>query len=160
MTLLLPVQIHQEQEALEIGLYSEEYDAGIDFYESIVGEEAAKALATATYEPSALTNREKMVLFHLYVAEFVKALRSEGHLETGEEVSLLTAANWAHGLLSNPYGRAWYEAMRDDLFRFAPRHRDAIDTYLAQQGSRVARLEDQIAKIDGLLASTQPAGEM
>ncbi len=50
--------------------------------------------------------------------------------------------------------------MREDLFRFAPRHRDAIDTYLAQEGNRIVRIEDQIARIDRLLTPMPRAGTM
>jgi hypothetical protein len=130
--ILVAFQINQESEIAGTTLQSEYFSNSIDFYQTIVGEDPASSLARAINEPQLLSDRDHVVLFNLYMAEFGKTMREEVTLEPDQPPSESTVARWA-GMLNNAYAVAWWELMRETLLsRFIPKHQQAVDALRSQ----------------------------
>jgi hypothetical protein len=150
---LVAFQINQESEIAGTTIQSELLGNSIDYYETIVGEDAAESLAKAIYDPPSLSERDKVVLFNLYLGEFVKTYRQEVLLEPDEPPSNATVFRWTDGLLVNDYARAWWEAMREPLTsRLIPRYQQAIDAFISQPENEVLLHIEFFDSIDALMA--------
>ncbi len=159
---LVAFQINQESEIAGTTLQSEYFSNSIDFYQTLVGEDAASSLARAINEPQLLSDRDHVVLFNLYMAEFGKTMREEVTLEPDQPPSESTVARWA-GLLNNAYAVAWWELMRETLLsRFIPKHQQAVDALLNQESYRAGvALAGKQAIIKLIAEASMPqSGEM
>jgi hypothetical protein len=152
---LVAFQINQESEIAATTLESELYANRVGYGEMVVGEHLAESLANAIYSPTSLSERDKVVLVHLYAAELVKTSRVEVLLQPGETAPISNVVRWAELILSNPYGRAWWDFQRSRnlLSRFIPKHQEAIDAYLATLPSNFS-LRQAMDEIDEVMAQT------
>ena len=106
--LLVAFQIAQQEEIATTDVESDAFVAITDHYEVLAGEDPAASIARAMDDPTTLTTRDHVVLTNLYLAEFAKELRMERLRAPDESVPISTLTRWL-GLLSNPYGYAWWQ---------------------------------------------------
>lgn len=150
---LVAFQINQESEIAGTTIEGEVLSNSIDYYETLVGEDAPSSMARALYEPRSLSETDKVVLFHLYLGEFVKLQRVERLMNSEGAPSQGTVARWVLGLLSNSYGIAWFQQMRDQLFApFTPKHLEAIDAFISQRDGVVPQQRENFDAIDAYMA--------
>ena len=136
---LVAVQIKQNTSATEAQMLSDAIAARNEFQMTIVGEDAAEALAKAVDDPTNLTTKELIVLKNLQMANFIYRVRNELIAELGysEPIDHNDSYATVNEYLGNSFGMAWWQGSNVDggpWKNAAPHHASEIEKTLAQRG--------------------------
>jgi hypothetical protein len=114
--LLVAFQIAQQDEIASINVDGQIFSNITAHYQSLAGEEPAASLARALDDPGSMTTEDHVILYNLYMAEFMKAMREE---ILDDRLTHGSIARWL-SLVSNPYGYAWWKTMSPTLGAYVP----------------------------------------
>ena len=157
--LLVAFQIAQQDEIATTDVTSDSFVAITDHYEQLAGEDPAASLARAMDDPTTLTTRDHVVLTNLYLAEFAKEMRMESLRAPDESVPISTLTRWL-GLLSNPYGYAWWQVMGPQLSPLIPKLHHAVTQELERTGPTLAHgSQRSTLAIEEVLIAIQQTGQ-
>ncbi len=129
--LLVAFQIAQQEDIAQTEVQGELFSEVTAHYQNLAGENPAISIARAIDEPVSLSTEDHVVLFNLYMAEFSKAMRQESM--PGYKLSRSAVARWS-GLVSNPYGYAWWKTVGSNLAPFIPQLYAAVEEELEPHG--------------------------